>query len=71
LRLHPVTERTAARNSVRRPADVMPRWVKIFCVVALIVIVLIVGLHLAGGGTGHLAHGDTDTAPGGHDRHRP
>jgi len=51
----------------------MPRWVKIFGVVAFIVIAIIAGLHLAGGGMGHLAHRDMDTgtAPAGHDRHLP
>jgi hypothetical protein len=51
----------------------MPRWVKIFAVVAVIAVAIIASLHLAGGGMGHLAQGDTDThaAPAGHDRHLP
>jgi len=71
LRRYTASERKA--DPARQPADAMPRWVKIFGAVALIVIAMIAGLHLAGGGMGHLAHGDmdTDTAPAGHDRHLP
>jgi len=71
LRRYTVSERKA--DPARQPADAMPRWVKIFGVVAFIVIAIIAGLHLAGGGMGHQAHGDmdTDTAPAGHDRHLP
>ena len=70
MRLHPVSERKA--GPTLRPAA-MPRWVKIFGAVALIVITIIAGLHLAGGGMEHLAHPDmdTDAAPAAHGRHLP
>jgi hypothetical protein len=58
MRLHPVTERKA--GPARRPADAMPRWVKIFSAVALIVIAIIASFHLVGGGMGHLAHDEAD-----------
>ena len=61
LRLHPVSERKVGPRPERRPLDATPRWVKISCAVALVVIAIIVGLHLAGEGMGHLSHGDTDT----------
>lgn len=58
---HPVTERIADPKPARRPTDRMPRWVKIFAVVAVIAVAVIAGLHLAGSGMAHLAHGDTNT----------
>jgi hypothetical protein len=71
LRLRPVSERKT--GPARRPADAMPRWVKIFGAVALVVITIIAGLHLAGGGMEHPAHPDmdTDATPVAHDRHLP
>ena len=70
---HPVFERKADPTGARRPADAMPGWVKIFGAMALIMLAIVAGLHLAGGGMGHLSHDnmDTDTAPAGHDRHLP
>ena len=49
----------------------MPRWVKMFCVVALVAFAIIVGLHLTGAGMGYLGHGDMDThaAPAEHSGH--
>jgi len=71
LRLHPVSEGKA--GPARRPAGAMPRWVEISGAVAIIVIAVVAGLHLAGGGMRHLAHdkADPDTVPAGHDRHLP
>src|SRR5580692_10812862 len=43
LRRYAVSERKA--DPARQPADAMPRWVKIFGAVALIVIAIIAGLH--------------------------
>ena len=73
LGLHPVSELNAGSIPARRPADAIPCWVKIFGAVAVIVIAIIAGLHLAGSGMGHLAHGDTDihTAPTGLSRRSP
>lgn len=72
MRFRPRTERKDGPKSVREPADAMPRWVKLFCVAGLIVVATVVGLHLAGGGMGHMTHGDAGThaAPAEHGRHQ-
>lgn len=72
MRFRPGTERKDGPKSARRPADAMPRWVKIFCAVGLIMVATVIGLHLAGGGVGHMVHGDADpdAAPAEHGRHQ-
>ena len=70
MRSNPDFERAAGAKT-KRPAA-MPRWVKVFGVVAAIAVAAFAVQHLAGGGMGHLPHGnDAHAMPAQHDQHVP
>lgn len=73
LRLHPNRTHDADVSHGRASPYPTPRWVKVFGVLAFIVIVIFAALHLAGGRMGHMAHGDMNAhaPPAEHDQHRP
>jgi hypothetical protein len=56
----------------RKPGHTLPVWVKVFGVVALIVVAIVAATHLVGGGMGHFAHGGMaqDASPAEHGAHR-
>jgi hypothetical protein len=71
--MHPDSDRVAAQQRTGRAADEMPRWVKIFGVVGAIAVAAFAVLHIAGGGMGHMAHGNMDahSMSAGHHRDVP
>jgi hypothetical protein len=58
VRSHSDSNGAAGARTERAAAHEMPRWVKIFGVVATIAVAGFAALHLAGGGMGHMAHGN-------------
>jgi hypothetical protein len=73
LNSKPNPARGAGASPSPTSAHPMPRWVKVFAVLALIGVTLAAALHIAGVGMGHLAHKGMDAhAPlTGHGEHQP
>ena len=69
MRSYPDSDRKKSR---RGAVHELPRWVRIFGVVAGIAVVVFVGVHVAGGGMGHMDHGGiAGYLPGGFGHHLP
>jgi hypothetical protein len=59
----------ADASAVRAPLHKIPRWVKVFGVIAAIAIAAFIVDHLAGGGMRHIGHGNMVTMPYEQDQH--
>jgi hypothetical protein len=50
-------KRTKADSHDRRLSTGAPRWVKVFGIIAIVLVMLFVALHLSGHGMSHMDHG--------------
>jgi hypothetical protein len=54
---NPDSHRAADARPERPAPHELPRWVKAFGIGAALAVAALAGLHMAGGGMGHMAHG--------------
>jgi hypothetical protein len=51
--MNPDSDKPVAAKSCSEPAIRTPLWVKVFGAIAILLVLLVISLHLTGGGFGH------------------